>query len=163
MTNEDHRHFYAQFIVKSSGSADERLISAFAAVPREDYLGPGPWQVFVGSGYIPTISDDPRFLYQDILIALDTDRRINNGQPSLHARCLAAAAPMRGETVVHIGAGTGYYTAVLATLVGPTGWVSAYEIEADLAARAIENLRGFSNVSVAAAVLLYEARRQRGG
>ena len=151
MTNEDHRHFYAQFIVKSSGSADERLISAFAAVPREDYLGPGPWQVFVGSGYIPTISDDPRFLYQDILIALDTDRRINNGQPSLHARGLAAAAPMRGETVVHIGAGTGYYTAVLATLVGPTGWVSAYEIEADLAARASKNLRGFSNVSVAAA------------
>ena len=144
----DHRRFYAEFIVKSSGSADERLIAAFAAVPREDYLGPGPWQVFVGSGYIPTIDADPTLLYQDILVGLATDRRINNGQPSLHARCLAAVAPAIGESVVHIGAGVGYYTAVLATLVGPTGQVTALEIESDLAAQATKNLDGFSNVTV---------------
>ena len=145
---QDYRRFYAEFIVRSSGCSDERLISAFAAVPREHFVGRGPWQVFLGSGYIPTISDDPRHLYHDILIGLATDRKINNGQPSLHARCLAAAAPMRGETVVHIGAGTGYYTAILALLVGPTGRVAAFEIEADLAARARDNLSSFSNVSV---------------
>ncbi len=150
-TTQDHRKFYAEFIVRSSGSTDERLIAAFAQVPREDYVGPGPWQVFVGSGYVPTIAADPTLLYQDILVGLATDRRINNGQPSLHARCLAAAAPALGESVVHIGAGTGYYTAVLATLVGPEGRVTALEIESDLAAQAARNLAHFASVTVQAA------------
>jgi protein-L-isoaspartate(D-aspartate) O-methyltransferase len=148
---EDSRRFYAQFIVRSAGSTDERLMAAFASVPREDYLGPGPWPVFVGGGhYLPTVSDDPRLLYQDVLIGLDTDRGINNGQPSLHARCLAAAAPAPGDSVVHVGAGTGYYTAVLATLVGESGQVHAYEVEADLAARAARNLQRFPQARVAA-------------
>ena len=105
-TTQAHRSFYAEFIVKLSGSGDERLIAAFSSVPREDYLGPGPWPVSVASGYIPTLSAEPYLLYQDILIGLETDRRINNGQPSLHAECLAVAAPGLGETVVHVGAGT---------------------------------------------------------
>jgi len=144
----EHRRFFAEFIVRSSGSSDERLIDAFAAIPREDFVGPGPWQVFVGSGYLPTISDDPRLLYQDVLIGLAPDRKINNGQPSLHARCLAAVAPQTGERVVHLGAGTGYYTAVLAALVGPTGSVSAIEREEDLAARARTSLQPYPQVQV---------------
>jgi protein-L-isoaspartate(D-aspartate) O-methyltransferase len=148
---EEHRRFYARYIVHSAGSQDERLIAAFESVPREDYMGPGPWPIFVGSGYLPTISDDPHLLYQDVLVGLATDRGINNGQPTLHARCLAAVAPAEGETVVHIGAGTGYYTAVLAQLVGPSGRVIAYEIEADLAARAQSNLAHLGQVEVVAA------------
>jgi protein-L-isoaspartate(D-aspartate) O-methyltransferase len=148
---EAFRAFYARFIVKSSGSSDERLIAAFSTVPRESYVGPGPWSVYVGSGYLTTISDDPRLLYQDILIGLAHDRGINNGQPSLHARCLAACAPGSNEMVVHVGAGTGYYTAVLAHLVGSAGRVTAFEIESDLAARARDNLCGLANVSVIAA------------
>ncbi|MFN7573304.1 MAG: protein-L-isoaspartate O-methyltransferase family protein [Betaproteobacteria bacterium] len=146
----DHRRFYAEFIVRSSASSDARLIEAFTAVPREDYLGPGPWPVFIGSGYLPTVSDDPRLVYQDVLIGIAADRRINNGQPSLHARCLAALAPQPGETVVHVGSGTGYYTAVLAALVGAQGRVVAYEVEADLAARAAHNLRHLPQVRVVA-------------
>lgn len=120
-------------------------------MPREDFVGPGPWQVFVGSGYLPTISDDPSLMYQDILIGLAPDRKINNGQPSLHARCLAAAAAAPGDTVVHVGAGTGYYSAVLATLVGPQGKVTAIEREDDLAARARQALAHYPNVDVLAA------------
>ena len=150
-TTTDLRRFYAEFIVRSAGSADQRLIDAFSSVPREDYVGTGPWQVFIGSGYMPTLSDDPALLYQDVLIGLAPERRINNGQPSLHARCLASAAPAPGESVLHVGAGTGYYTAVLATLVGPTGKVTALEIEGDLAARAAQNLSSFPNVVVQAA------------
>jgi protein-L-isoaspartate(D-aspartate) O-methyltransferase len=141
-----HRDFYANFVVKSAGASDERLIAAFASVERERYLGKGPWSVFVGSGYIPTVSEDPRFLYQDVVIGLATERGINNGQPSLHARCLAACAPAEGESVVHVGAGTGYYTAILATLVGATGSVVAYEIEADMADQARDNLKHIPNV-----------------
>ena len=90
-------------------------------------------------------------LYQDIVIGIATDRGINNGQPSLHARCLAACAPRPGETVIHVGAGTGYYTAVLARLIDNNGRILAFEIEPDLAARARENLAHLSNVAVSAA------------
>jgi protein-L-isoaspartate(D-aspartate) O-methyltransferase len=148
---EAHRRFYARYIVHSAGSNDERLIAAFESIPREDYMGPGPWPIFAGSGYLPTVSDDPHLLYQDVLVGLATDRGINNGQPTLHARCLAAVSPAEGETAVHIGAGTGYYTAVLAQLVGASGRVIAYEIEPDLAARARANLAHASNVDVIAA------------
>jgi len=77
-----------------------------------------------------------------MLIALDAARGINIGQPSLHARCLDALAPRSGsgETIVQIGAGSGYYTAILAELVGPLGRVHAFEIAADLALRAERNL-----------------------
>ena len=148
---EDHRRFYAELIVKSAGSSSERLIGAFASVPREDYVGPGPWSVFVGSGYIQTISDDPGLLYQDIVIGLAADRGINNGQPSLHAKCLADCDPKPGESVIHIGAGTGYYSAILSSLVGDRGKVTAFEIERDLADRARINLEPCTNVIVEAA------------
>ena len=145
---QDYRDFYANFVVKSVGSSNENLIAAFASTAREHYVGQGPWQIFVGSGYIPSVSEDPRLLYQDVLVGLATDRGINNGQPTLHARCLAACSPTAGESVLHVGAGTGYYTAILASLVGASGSVLAYEIEADLADRARENLRHLPNVTV---------------
>jgi protein-L-isoaspartate(D-aspartate) O-methyltransferase len=62
--------------------------------------------------------------------------------------CLGALAPAKGESAVHVGAGTGYYTAVLAMLVGETGRVHAYEIEPKLARQAAANLAGFSQVEV---------------
>jgi protein-L-isoaspartate(D-aspartate) O-methyltransferase len=148
---QDHRTFYANFIVRSAGSTSEDLIAAFSSVERERYVGEGPWPIYVGSGYITTLSADPRLLYQDILVGLAVDRGINNGQPSLHARCLAACAPRAGESVVHIGAGTGYYTAILAALVGPSGSVVGYELATDLAARASENLKHLANVRIVGA------------
>ena len=121
---EAFRSFYARHIAAGAPGIAERLVSAFEAVPREHFLGKGPWRVFTATGYISTPSDDPAFLYQDIVVALPGDGPINNGQPSLHAACLASVDPANGETVLHIGAGTGYYTAVLAKLVGQTGTVS---------------------------------------
>jgi protein-L-isoaspartate(D-aspartate) O-methyltransferase len=145
---QHHRDFYAQLVVGNAGSQDPRLIAAFAQVPREHYMGPGPWPIHAGSGYISTVSDNPALLYQDVLVGLAPERGINNGQPSLHARCLAACAIAPGETVLHIGAGTGYYSAILAHLVGPAGRVIAFEIEADLAQRARANLQHLPQVTV---------------
>ncbi len=122
--------------VVSGIDASDRLRAAFAAVSRETFAGPPPWSIFSGSEYEVRGSSDARLLYQDVLIALAPDRRINNGQPSLHAACLAAVDPQPGESVLHVGAGTGYYTAILAELVGPSGRVIAHEIEGDLAAMA---------------------------
>ena len=50
--------------------------------------------------------------------------------------------------VVHVGAGTGYYSAVLSTPVLPSERVQAYEIEKSLAHRAARNLDPFEAVSV---------------
>jgi protein-L-isoaspartate(D-aspartate) O-methyltransferase len=145
-----HRQFFADLITSSAGisRADRRLASAFASVPRENFLGPGPWKIFTASGPVETPSDDPVFLYQDVVVSIAPDRGINNGQPLLHATSIAALNPVHGETVLHIGAGTGYYTAILSKLVGPTGSVIAYEIEEDLAARAARNLAHYTNTTV---------------
>lgn len=148
---EAYRKIYADMVVRSAGSSDPRLIAAFAAVERERYLGPPPWSIHGGPFGGSTTTDDARLLYQDVLVTLAADRGINNGQPSLHAQCIAACAPQPGETVVHVGAGTGYYTAILATLVGAGGRVLAYEIEPDLAECASVNLRHLPQVSVIAA------------
>src|SRR5271163_2760777 len=144
-----HRSFFAQLVTSAAGAAkNERLIEAFATTSREKYLGPGPWKIFAGGSLIDTPTNDPAFLYQDVVVALAPDRRINNGQPVLHAMCLSALNIQVGEKIVHIGAGTGYYTAILAKLAGPASVVDAYEIEPDLAARAAQNLSDQPNVTV---------------
>src|SRR5579871_3993613 len=107
------RTFYARYVAAAAGSSDPRLIEAFSDVPREKFVGAGPWLVRAGSAYIPTPDDHPVFVYQDVLIAIDAQRNINNGQPTLHARCMSACSPRPGEVVIHIGGGTGYYTAIL--------------------------------------------------
>jgi protein-L-isoaspartate(D-aspartate) O-methyltransferase len=50
--------------------------------------------------------------------------------------------------VIHVGAGTGYYTAVLASLVHEGGRVHAFEIEPSLASRASSNLAPYPTVTV---------------
>lgn len=106
--------------------------------------------MFTNDGYVDTPTDDPAFVYQDLPIGLVRDKTISNGEPSLHARAIAALELKPGERVLHVGAGSGYYTAILAELVGSDGHVEAREIEPGLAARAAENLRDAGNISVVA-------------
>ena len=106
----------------------------------------------VGSGYVKTPDDDPAFLYQDTLLALDPNRGINIGQPSWHALWLDAIDVRQGETVLQVGAGTGYYSAILAQLAGSNGRVHAYEIDPGLAAHASNNLQDLPQVEVRGAV-----------
>jgi protein-L-isoaspartate(D-aspartate) O-methyltransferase len=146
----ERRQAYAAEITRRAHVRDPRIERAFATVPREDFAGPPPWRVGSGGVYGRTSDDDPASLYEDVLVAIDVGRGINNGQPSLHALCIDALDMKEGETVVHIGAGAGYYTAILAHLIGPAGRVVAYEIEPDIAERARANLAGFSQVEVRA-------------
>lgn len=144
-----HRLFFANLITANAGiPAGSELTAALASTPREQFVGPPPWKIFTRSGYIESPCDDPAFLYQDVVVSLGVEGPLNNGQPTLHAFCLAALAPKKGEHVVHVGAGTGYYTTLLAKLVGKTGVVDAYEIEPELAQRARNNLVDFSNVTI---------------
>jgi protein-L-isoaspartate(D-aspartate) O-methyltransferase len=143
------RQAYAAEVTRRAGVRDPRIEAAFAAVPREDFAGCPPWRV--GSGAFGSNSvSDPERLYEDVLVGIDARRGINNGQPSLHAQALDALGPKEGETVVQIGAGAGYYTAILATLVGAAGRVIAYEIEPDIAERAAANVARYPQVEVRA-------------
>jgi protein-L-isoaspartate(D-aspartate) O-methyltransferase len=146
---EAHRLFFANLVTAQAGiPPGSELAAALASTPREQFVGPPPWKVFTRSGYVETLTDDPAVLYQDVVVSLGGDGPLNNGQPTLHALCLATLAPKKGERVIHVGAGTGYYTTLLAKLVGESGVVDAYEIEPKLAQRATDNLATFPNVTV---------------
>ena len=146
---EAHRKFFADLIAAQAGiPPGSEIAAAFASTPREQFVAPPPWRIFTRTGYVEAPSDDPTFLYQDVVVPLSNEGTLNNGQPTLHAICLAALAVKKGEQVVHVGAGTGYYTTLLAKLVGESGRVDAYEIEPALARRARGNLAAFPNVRV---------------
>lgn len=144
------RDFYAKMVAAAGGPLRDRLERAFAAVRRERFLGPGPWlaRSIYNETYVQTPTDDPIHVYQNLLFALVGEKRINNGEPCLHGQLLGALSPRDGGTVLHVGCGTGYYTAVLAQLVGPAGKVIGYEIDPDLARRAGDNLAPWGNVEV---------------
>jgi len=103
------RRAYAKQVTAAAGVGDPQVEAAFAAVAREDFLGPGPWHIVRwGGGYRATPDADPIYLYTDDVIGILPKRNLNNGQPSLHAALIAAAAPQPREHVLHIGVGVGY-------------------------------------------------------
>jgi len=147
------RRAFAREIMSTAGVTDPRVETAFAEVRREDFLGAGPWAILGWQGrwqddYVPTPSADPAFLYLDHVVGILPERHLNNGQPSLHAKLLACAGLQEGDHAVHVGAGTGYYTAIIAHLVGPSGRVTAIELDPGLAARARDNLVSHPNARV---------------
>ena len=145
---DEARRFYARQMAAASRSHDPRLEQVFERVRREAFLPPGPWQVMVGDRFVETPSADPIHLYQNILVALDAAKGINNGEPFLHAAWIGAVSPQPGEAICQVGTGAGYYTAMLGLLVQPGGSVHAFEIEPDLAASARQNLESFAGVTV---------------
>ncbi|HEY1551776.1 MAG TPA: rRNA adenine N-6-methyltransferase family protein [Kofleriaceae bacterium] len=154
-TVDDARRWYAEEIREVAEIRCDALIDALARVPREAFLGPGPWQIVrprpVGDvSYRTTPDADPRRLYHNVLVAIDPARKLNNGQPSAVITWLDALEPKRGDRALHVGAGVGYYTAIIADAVGPSGSVIAIEADAELAERARVNLATWPNVRVVA-------------
>ena len=56
-----------------------------------------------------------------------------------------------GESVLHLGCGTGYYSAIMAELVGPDGSVTAVERDGALAERARKALAAWPRITSVAA------------
>lgn len=144
----DARRRLAESIREGIPSASPALIEAFASVPRERFLPPGPWKMRDMSGTWMSDDDNPDHVYRDMSIAVDAARDLYNGQPSTVARWLEALAIQRSDRVLHIGCGSGYYTAVLAETVGSAGQVIAIEVDESLAATARENLNDWPWVTV---------------
>jgi protein-L-isoaspartate(D-aspartate) O-methyltransferase len=143
------RRWFAEELRVIGHLLDERVIDAFATVPRERFAGPGPWRILhVADGYWTTPDADARHLYHNVLIALDEERRLNIGEPLLWARHFDRIGVKDGDRVLQIGTGSGYYTAILAELVGPNGKVEAIEIDTPLAATAERNLEAWPTAHI---------------
>jgi protein-L-isoaspartate(D-aspartate) O-methyltransferase len=149
LTLELRRQFFADEIEAVARLRTPALSEALATVPRERFLPPGPWitladlDFLAPARHVSTPDADPARVYHNIGIAIDPARQLFNGQPATLATWIDALGLAAGQRVVHIGAGLGYYTAVMAHMVGPQGRVIAYEIDAALAASARENLKRY--------------------
>jgi len=149
VTLDDHRRVYAETIAAAAGLTTPGLEEAFATVPREAFLPPGPWLV-VGEGQKPqqTSDADPRRVYENVSVAIDPARQLFNGAPAFLARLIDLLALRPGGRVLHVGAGTGYYSAIMAHVVGSSGSVAAVEVDEPLAAVARANLAALPSVHV---------------
>ena len=160
LTIDEYRRFYSEEVRLAGNIRSSTVVEAFAHVPREEFMGPGPWEVAspdlgAMSGLSAkqvsyTLLDDPHQLYHNVLVVLDKLGDINSGQPSSLARWIEALDLKPGDRVYHLGCGVGYYTAILAEIVGPDGTVLGSEIHQELAGRARQNLSRYPNVSVVA-------------
>src|SRR5215468_7523166 len=154
MTIEEARRWYAEEIRAVAHLTSDAVVEALARVPREAFLGAGPWQIARSfeqpPQYRTTPDADPRHIYHNVLIAIDPARQLHNGLPSALAQWIEAVDVRAGDRVLHIGAGLGYYTAILAELAGPTGSVVGYEVDAALASRAEAALRPWPSVRIEA-------------
>lgn len=145
------RKFFSEEVQACANLRTPSLVNALATVPREQFLPPGPWLVRGegdAQGARPTVDADPKHVYHNVAIAIDPDRQLFNGGPTVVASAIDALGVCAGSRVLHVGAGLGYYTAILAHVVGPAGHVTAFEIDSALAERAAANLSGLSNVEV---------------
>lgn len=160
MKLNEMRKFYAEEIRAVANIKTEALVAAFARVPREHFLGPGPWKIanpdalqspsaHAKSGnYRTTVDDDPRHLYHNVVVAIDAERQLNNGQPGSLPSWLDALELQEGNRAVHIGCGVGYYTAIIAETVGRRGHVVGVELEPALANRARRNIAYLTQAEV---------------
>jgi hypothetical protein len=89
------RRAFAEEVRAVGHLGSDALVEAFARVPREQFLGPGPWLIArppePGDPYRTTSDADPRHVYHDVVVALDPVRQLNNGQPSSLARWIVVS------------------------------------------------------------------------
>lgn len=153
MVLPETRKRYAEEIRIAARINSEPLLNAFATVPREDFVGQGPWSVLSRPAPgqrqpLVTGVSDPCELYRDVAVYLDASKNLTNGNPSTLAPWLDALNLSEGRSVFHLGCGTGYYTAIIAEVVGPRGQVTAAEVDPVLAAQARKGLAKYPNVQV---------------
>jgi protein-L-isoaspartate(D-aspartate) O-methyltransferase len=148
----DRRRFYAEEIQAVANLETGALVEALASVERERFLPPGPWAVRSESDFMApmrhTPDSDPRHVYHNVAIGIDPSRMLFNGAPGAIATAIDALALAPGHRVLHVGTGLGYYTALMARCVGPSGRMLGVEIDPNLAAGARDNLRDIDWVEI---------------
>lgn len=112
--------------------ADERIVQAFLKVPRELFV---PEELKEAA-------------YEDFPLPIPCGKTIS--QPTTIIIMLKALELKEGEKVLEVGAGSGYHSALMATIVGSKGKVTSLEVVPELVKFARANLgkAGISNVTV---------------
>lgn len=143
---------FAEELAAVCGIRSEPVLRAFQTIPREDFLPPGPWIIegMDGARFLSP-DDDPAHILHVVGVVLQ-----RGGQQALHcanpapvAKALQNTGLTAGDRVLHVGAGLGYFSAILAELVGRAGHVTAAEIDPDLADSARRSLSPWPQVEVA--------------
>jgi protein-L-isoaspartate(D-aspartate) O-methyltransferase len=112
---------------------DERVERAFLAVPREIFV-----PEFAAQRGLEAV-------YRDEAIVTKRDAHgtplSSSSQPAIMASMLERLDLREGQSVLEIGAGSGYNAALLAEIVGPQGRVVSVELDPELAKRSRSALR----------------------
>jgi protein-L-isoaspartate(D-aspartate) O-methyltransferase len=152
MTLEARRRFYAEEVEAIANLKTASVVEALATVPRERFLPDGPWTIRGEADFQGpprrTPDADPRHVYHNLAVAIDPARQLFNGAPSFVAMSIDSLALQPGQQVLHIGCGTGYYSAIMASCVGSSGRVLAIDVDEQLTERAKSNLDGYPWVDV---------------
>ena len=148
----EQRRFFAEEVQMVANLRTTRLIDAFATIPREAFLRPGPWLIRgegdIGAPPRATPDADPRHLSHNIVVAIDPGRQLFNGMPSALGSWIDTLALQPGDHVLHVGCGLGYYSALMAHCVGERGRVVAIDVDESLVAEARANLSSYPHVEV---------------
>lgn len=124
--------------LKENGSLTQPAVAAaFRAVPRHLFLPDLPLSEVYLDDAIPTKMGDGYPIS-------------SSSQPSMMAIMLEQLDLAPGQTVLEIGAGTGYNAALMGYLVGPAGRVITVDIDEDLVQAAREHLAAASAGNVTA-------------
>ena len=149
------RRFFAEELEAVCKLRSPRLIEALATVPREAFLPPGPWTVLTEMDFLGgasrtglTADANPARVNHNIAVAIDPSRQLFNGQPGTLAVWIDALELAPGARVLHVGAGLGYYSAVMAYCAGPGGRLLAIEADEALASEASRNLASMHGAEV---------------
>jgi len=102
------------------------ITEAFYAVDRADFVP----------------SDNLSEAYEDYPLSIGYSQTIS--QPSTVAFMLELLGPKSGDKILDVGSGSGWTTALLARIVGPSGRVLGVEIVPELAKLGQENLARYS-------------------
>jgi len=115
--------------LKFQGISDKKILEAFFRIPRENFVRP----------------PDRSYAYLDRPLHIGYDQTIS--QPYVVALMTQLLAPKRNDTILEIGSGSGYQSAILSCLCKQ---VISYEIVSQLAQFAKDNLKktGIENVVI---------------
>ena len=115
----------------------ERVEAAFREVPRHLFVPGTPWENVYSDESVITKRQD------GIPIS-------SSSQPAIMAIMLEQLGLELGDSVLEIGAGTGYNAAIMAHIVGDAGQVATMDIDEDIVAGAREHLSAarFEDVKV---------------
>jgi len=119
-------------VERQLGPFEPHLLAALLEVPRERFVRPA----------------DLARSADDMPLALDDDGLATVSAPHAYLLSFRLLRLSGGDSVVELGAGTGYGAALAAFVVGSAGHVTTFEIDPELAATARHLLADLSNVAV---------------